>query len=75
MPEPSNDSIMDFVNAVADATAATESYQNGGDVTQVEVTFLWQKVILALDKLPDTDNNVQTRIEALSVIDALMPDY
>ena len=74
MPEPNHDNIMDFVNALADANAATESYQNGGDVTQVEVTFLWQKVLVALDKLPDSDNNVQARIEALSIISEMMPD-
>lgn len=74
MLEPNHDNIMDFVNALADANAATESYQNGGEVTQVEVTFLWQKVLVALDKLPDSDNNVQARIEALSIISEMMPD-
>lgn len=66
-----NENILDFINAVSDANAATESYYSGSDVTQVEVVFLWQKVLVALDKIEDTEANIMARCEALTIIDAL----
>lgn len=65
------DNIFAFIDAVSDANLALIRFENGERHERNEVIRAWERVLVCLDTLEDTEENRRTRENALQVLESL----